>query len=65
MEWVAENHIKPAVASLSLGGDFSQAMNDAVQKLFDLGVVVSVSAGNSGRDACENSPASAPAVSFR
>ena len=64
MEWLVENHTKPAVASMSLGGPFSQAENDAVQKLVDAGVVVSVAAGNEYLDACETSPASAPAVSF-
>ena len=62
MEWIAENHTKPAVASMSLGSEFSQADNDAVQKLVDAGVVVSVAAGNELTDACETSPASAPAV---
>jgi subtilisin family serine protease len=30
VDWVRTNHIKPAVANMSLGGGFSQALNDAV-----------------------------------
>ena len=63
MEWIAANATKPAICSMSLGGPFSQVENDIVKKLTDLGIVVSVSAGNSGRHACEQSPASAPEVS--
>lgn len=60
LNWVAENHVSPAVASMSLGGGFSQALNDAVGILHDAGVVVAVAAGNSNTDACRVSPASAP-----
>eukprot|EP00242_Pyramimonas_sp_CCMP2087_P008910 CAMPEP_0198198764 /NCGR_PEP_ID=MMETSP1445-20131203/2161_1 /TAXON_ID=36898 /ORGANISM="Pyramimonas sp., Strain CCMP2087" /LENGTH=1504 /DNA_ID=CAMNT_0043868401 /DNA_START=138 /DNA_END=4652 /DNA_ORIENTATION=+ len=60
MNWVALNHIKPAVASMSLGGGFSQASTNAVARLYDAGVVVTSAAGNSNDDACNHSPASAP-----
>jgi len=30
MNWVTENHVRPAVASMSLGAGFSQAINDAI-----------------------------------
>ena len=62
IDWVAANHIKPAVANLSLGGGFSQATNDAVTRLSNAGVFVAVAAGNENQDACNVSPASAPAV---
>jgi subtilisin family serine protease len=62
IDWVAGNHIKPAVANLSLGGGFSQATNDAVARLASAGVFVAVAAGNSNVNACNTSPASAPVV---
>ena len=62
IDWVTGNHIKPAVANLSLGGGFSQATNDAVTRLANAGVFVAVAAGNSNANACNTSPASAPAV---
>jgi subtilisin family serine protease len=60
MDWVANNHVKPAVANMSLGGGASQAVDDAVQRMFAAGVVVAVAAGNDNRDACGYSPARAP-----
>ena len=62
IDWVTGNHIKPAVANLSLGGGFSQATNDAVTRLANVGVFVAVAAGNSNQNACNYSPASAPVV---
>jgi len=60
MDWVATNQIQPAVASMSLGGGFSTASNNAVARLYTAGVVVTTAAGNSNDDACNHSPASAP-----
>ncbi|HVF41274.1 MAG TPA: S8 family serine peptidase [Gemmatimonadaceae bacterium] len=60
IDWVTANRVLPAVANMSLGGGFSQAMNDAVQRSTDAGVVYAVAAGNSSADACNYSPASAP-----
>ena len=45
---------------MSLGGGFSKAVNNAVKRLYDSGVVVVVAAGNENEDACRSSPASAP-----
>jgi len=52
----------PAVANLSLGTERSQALNDAVTAVVAAGITVVVAAGNDGIDACNASPASAPAV---
>ena len=58
VDWVRLNHIKPAVANMSLGGGASQALDDAVRNLIAAGVTVAVSAGNNNRaDACNVSPA--------
>ena len=59
MNWVANNHIKPAVANMSLGGGFSTSSNTAANNLASAGVFLAVAAGNSNADACNASPASA------
>jgi subtilisin family serine protease len=59
LDWVRQNFVAPAVANMSLGGGFSQALNDATTSLWDAGVFVAVAAGNDNADACQASPASA------
>ncbi|GBC09355.1 hypothetical protein RclHR1_00880009 [Rhizophagus clarus] len=49
---------KNSVVNMSLGGAFSQAVNDAVKQLTSAGVHVAVAAGNDGADACKSSPSS-------
>ena len=61
IDWVRANHVKPAVANMSLGGGFSSALNTATNNLSAAGVHVSVAAGNENQDACNVSPASASA----
>src|SRR4030081_2120975 len=60
IDWVTANAIKPAVANMSLGGGFSQAVNDAVTRSMNSGVTYALAAGNSSADACGYSPASTP-----
>jgi subtilisin family serine protease len=62
VDWVRLNRTNPAVANLSLGGGFSSSLNTAVTNLSNSGVFVAVAAGNENQDACNVSPASAPAV---
>lgn len=57
VDWVAQNHIKPAVVNMSLGGPGDSAMDQATNNLLNLGITVTVAAGNSGADACGFSPA--------
>ncbi|HEV7589084.1 MAG TPA: S8 family peptidase [Longimicrobium sp.] len=59
MDWVTANRVLPAVANMSLGGGFSQAINDAVTRMTNAGVSLAVAAGNENQDACNTSPASA------
>ncbi len=59
MDWVAANHIKPAVANMSLGGGASTATDDAVTRMHNAGVTVVVAAGNDNSNACNYSPARA------
>jgi serine protease len=57
VEWVTNNHIKPAVANMSLGGGASAALDDAVRNSTVAGVTYAVAAGNSNANACSSSPA--------
>ena len=49
-----------AIVSMSLAGDYFQAINDAVRNLYSLGIPVIVAASNGGLDSCSQSPASSP-----
>src|SRR5690606_626468 len=62
IDWIAENASGPSVANMSLGGTFSQALNDVVAEAIDAGVTFAVAAGNEGSDACDISPASEPST---
>ncbi|MFZ5843446.1 MAG: S8 family serine peptidase [Pseudomonadota bacterium] len=59
MDWVRANHVKPAVANMSLGGGASSAVDTAVANLTNAGVTVVVAAGNDSSNACNYSPARA------
>lgn len=48
---------RPAVVSMSLGGSYTQSVQDAVQSLHSEGVTVVVAAGNGFIDACQRTPA--------
>ncbi len=57
VDWVTANHVKPAVANMSLGGGASSALDTAVNNSINAGVFYAVAAGNDNRDACNYSPA--------
>lgn len=57
VDWVTANHIKPAVANMSLGGGASSALDTAVTNSINAGVFYAVAAGNDNKDACNYSPA--------
>jgi aqualysin 1 len=59
IDWVTANHGANAVANMSLGGGANQAVDDAVRGSVQSGVFYAVSAGNSGANACGQSPARA------
>lgn len=60
IDWVAANHIKPAVANMSLGDVGIQAIDDATERLIAAGVTTVVAAGNDSANACNYSPARTP-----
>merc|ERR1719412_1728469 len=63
LDWLATGRVRPAVASMSLGGSGTQqAMKDAVDAAVASGVTVVVAAGNDNSDACGFSPAYVPSA---
>jgi hypothetical protein len=63
INWVTNNHIKPAVANMSLGGGGNNTtMNNAVANSINAGVTYAIAAGNSNSNACNFSPALVPAA---
>jgi subtilisin family serine protease len=62
IDWVAANAGESAVANMSLGGSFSQALNDAIAAAVESGVTFAIAAGNEGQDACNVSPGSEPSA---
>jgi subtilisin family serine protease len=62
MDWVTANHVKPAVANMSLGGGASASVDQAAANMIAAGVATAIAAGNGNRggrqqDACGYSPA--------
>jgi subtilisin family serine protease len=57
VDWVTANHVKPAVANMSLGGGASEALDAAVRNSVAAGVTYVVAGVNQGDDACKYSPA--------
>lgn len=63
VDWVTANHIKPAVANISItASGTSSAMDSAIQNSVNAGVTYVVAAGNVNLDACSYSPARNPAA---
>lgn len=61
VDWVTANAKKPAIANMSLSSEASEALDRAVKRSADSGILYSVAAGNDGRSACKKSPARAGA----
>lgn len=59
VNWVAQHAVRPAVANISLSGNASQPLDDAVTGAINTGVTFTVAAGNNNGNACLYSPARA------
>ena len=62
LNWIAATH-RPgdaAVVNMSLGGEASSTIDEAISNLFSKGITVVVAAGNDNVNACGSSPARAP-----
>src|SRR4029077_5888369 len=66
VDWATQDHLNnpqrngPAVANMSLGGGYVQALNDAITNSIASGITYAIAAGNSNANACSYSPASTP-----
>jgi subtilisin family serine protease len=60
IDWILENHTKPAVVNMSLGTKNYKIFNIILRKLTRAGITTVVAAGNDNYDACKNTPASEP-----
>jgi len=61
IDWIAKNHPRgvPGVVNMSIAVSKSKTVDDAITRLYKLGLVSVVSAGNQNADACQTSPAGA------
>jgi subtilisin family serine protease len=59
IDWVTANAAEPAVANMSIAGPASRTLDRAVRRSAESGVFYSIAAGNSGKPACNYSPARA------
>jgi aqualysin 1 len=57
VDWVRANHVKPAVANMSLGGGASTTLDNAVANAIAAGITFAIAGGNDNGNACNVSPA--------
>ncbi|MFF3869388.1 S8 family serine peptidase [Micromonospora sp. NPDC001898] len=62
VDWVTANAVKPAVATMGLGGSASTALDSAVTASINSGVTYTVTSGSSATTACNYSPSRVPAA---
>ncbi|MEU8191943.1 S8 family peptidase, partial [Micromonospora carbonacea] len=60
IDWVTRNAVKPAVATMGLGGSASSTVDAALTASIASGVTYTVPSGSSSSDACNFSPARVP-----
>src|SRR5581483_1432491 len=59
VDWVTANAVKPAVANMSLSGNPSTTLDNAVKNSASKGIFYAIAAGNKHDSACNYSPARA------
>ncbi|PRW33666.1 peptidase S8 [Chlorella sorokiniana] len=57
LDWLTANAQRPAVITMSLGGEVQLQLDEAVRAVTQAGIHVVVAAGNEDMDACDTSPA--------
>ena len=62
IDWVTANHVKPAVANMSLGGAANAAVDEAVADSIAAGVTYAVAAGNDNHGRVHPSPRPHPSA---
>ncbi|KAL4419731.1 hypothetical protein ABPG75_006829 [Micractinium tetrahymenae] len=62
LDWLKTNAQRPAIVSMSLGGEVQLQLDQAVHALTEEGIHVVVAAGNEDMSACDTSPAREPAA---
>lgn len=63
IEWILASHSGGVgIVNMSIGGNKDEEINALTSRLVSAGFVVVAAAGNSNKDACQVSPASAPGV---
>jgi len=62
IDWVTANHVKPAVANISLSTSTSTSLDEAVTRSINAGVIYTIASGNQQNDACYRSPGRVPAA---
>ena len=56
LDWVMANAARPCVVNLSLDGNRSIALSEAIRRMVASGIPVTIAAGNESDDACHSSP---------
>ncbi|HEY0001578.1 MAG TPA: S8 family serine peptidase [Actinoplanes sp.] len=62
VNWVTKYAIKPAVANMSIGGEYSPSIEAAVQKSINKGITYVAAAGNEDINATNTSPGGLPSA---
>ncbi|KFA93860.1 hypothetical protein Q664_06755, partial [Archangium violaceum Cb vi76] len=62
IDWVTANHVKPAVANVSLSASTSTSLDEAVTRSINAGVTYTVAAGDQQQHVCYRSPGRVPAA---